>query len=147
MSRREMNRREFSVIALGALGVVALGTLPVANASPERANFATDTLTNQKFRYRFRYARKQGTYWTWLRVSDVNDLQADVPVSLAFSTDPAGQNLVGNVSRIARSLDSHVVRTKILIDSQKWPASSPLFLTLHIGNSGSRSKVYRVWRG
>jgi len=142
MNRREMNRREFSVIALSALGVAALGTPLAAHA---RANFVADTSTNQKFRYRFRFARKQGTYWTWLRVSDVNDRAADVPVSLAFSTDTAGRNVVAKLTRVARALDSHVVRTKISIDSQKWPASSPLFLTLHIGNGGVTSKVYSVW--
>lgn len=138
-----MNRRKFNALTMAALGATVFSFVPRAFGAP---NLAKDESGNQTFRYRLRYARKGNTYWIWMRVSDTQNPATDVPVSLEFATDPGARNVVSRADHVSRSIDSHIVRRKLTIDSQSWQAGSPLYCALRIGNNKVSSKIYKVWK-
>jgi hypothetical protein len=144
-----MNRREFHWLSIAAIGAGVLGLVPRVLAKPTRvlakSNLAKDLVTNSIYRYRVRYARRGNVYRLWMRISDTQNLAADVPVTLAFSTDASGQNVVGREQLVARALDSHIIRKKSIIESGAWQGVTPLFLKLQIGRAEVSSKIYKVW--
>jgi hypothetical protein len=81
-----------------------------------------------------------------MRISDTQNLAADVPVTLAFSTDYGGQNVVAREQLVARALDSHIIRKKSIIESGAWQGATPLFLKVQIGPGQVSSKIYAVWK-
>ncbi len=132
-----MNRREFQAYLVGA---IATGAFGLANASSVK-----DPATHHIYRYRLRYVRgNRDTFWLWMRVSDLNDVDADLPVTLVLATGDPSLDSVVTKTYVSRALESHILRDKITISAARWQLGSPLYAALRIGASQTPSKIWRI---
>jgi hypothetical protein len=129
----KMNRRTFQSTLLLAVGAGICSVAPTAFAA-----------TSPVYRHRIRFRREGGIYSFWMRVAQPSNMSSDVPFTLQFSTDAAGQKVIYSAAHVARVASSHLVRGRIDMAAAGWTRGSPLYAKFLLGAQQTPAAVKRL---